>query len=149
MTNSSKLYAGDKVVQMLYPQAITADTLSAHFDMQDTSDLMIEVTVGAHVDTLDVSDYFEIEVQDSPDDSTYTAVVDANISNPVSGRSHTGTMAVLAANTAEKQIYLCAYRGNNRYVKVNVNATGTHSSGTIIGIAGHGWVNRAQPVNAG
>src|SRR5271155_1847791 len=104
MTLSSKLYAGDAVTQMLYPQAITTTTLSSHVDLQDASDCMIEVTVGAHVDTLDGSDYFQIELQDSPDDTTYTAVVDANISNPVAAQTATGTMALLNANTNEKQV---------------------------------------------
>lgn len=149
MTITSKLYAGAKAVQMLYPQAVTATVLSSAFDLQDIQDAMIAVDVGAHTDTLDGSDYFQVEIQDSPDNVTYTAVPDANISNPVAAQTATGTMALLNANTNEKQMYLAAYRGSNRYLKVNVRATGTHSSGTIIGVTGYGWLNRAQPVNAG
>jgi hypothetical protein len=149
MTISSQLYAGTKVVQMLLPQTLTATTLSSKIDLQDNQDAMLEVTIGVQGDTLSGSIYWEFELQDSPDDVTYTAVVDANISNPVAGRTATGTMAAIIASAGCSQIYLAAYRGNQRYVKVNVRATGSHSTGTIIGVTGLGWISRAQPVNAG
>ena len=145
MTISSKLYAGLVNKQLLYPQAVTATVLSAAFDLQDIQDAAILVDVGAHVDTLDGSDYFQVEIQDSPDGVTYTAVPDANISNPVAAQTATGTMALLNANTNEKQTYLAAYRGSNRYLKVNVRATGTHSTGTIIGITGLGCLTVTSP----
>jgi hypothetical protein len=149
MTLSSKLYAGAAATQMLLPQTLTGTTLSSKIDLQDASDCMIEATIGVQGDTLSGSIYWEFELQDSPDDITYTAVVDANISSPVAGRTATGTMAAIVASAGCSQVYLAAYRGNNRYVKVNVRATGSHSTGTIIGLTGFGWVNRAQPVNAG
>ena len=149
MTISSKLYAGDAVTQMLAPQTLTATTLSSVVDLQDGGELMIEACIGAQGDTLSGSVYWEIELQDSPDNSTFTAVVDANISNPVASRTATGTMAAIVSSAGCSQNYLAAYRGNQRYVKVNVRATGSHSTGTIIGINGHSWVRRAQPVNAG
>jgi hypothetical protein len=149
MTISSKLYAGAAATQMLAPQTLTSTTLSSKIDLQDASDAMIEVTVGAQGDTLSGSLYWELELQESSDDLTYTAVVDANISNPVSGRTATGTFAAIVASAGCSQVYLCAYRGSKRYVKVNFRATGSHSTGTILGASGFGWLNRAQPVNAG
>jgi hypothetical protein len=149
MTLSSKLYAGAAATQMLTPQTLTATTLSSHIDLQDASDCMIEATIGVQGDTLSGSLYWELELQDSPDDSTYTAVVDANISNPVSGRTATGTFAAITASAGCSKVYQVAYRGNQRYVKVNLRATGSHSTGTIIGVTGFGWVNRAQPANVG
>jgi hypothetical protein len=146
---SSKLYAGAAATQMLLPQTLTTTTLSSKIDLQDASDAMIEATIGVQGDTLSGSIYWELELQDSNDDSTYTAVVDANISNPVSGRTATGTMAAIVASAGCSQVYLAAYRGNKRYVKLNIRATGSHSTGTIIGVTGFGWVNRAQPVNVG
>jgi hypothetical protein len=149
MTISSKLYAGAAATQMLLPQTLTTTTLSSKIDLQDAQECMIEATIGVQGDTLSGSIYWELEVQDSPDDVTYTAVVDANISNPVSGRTATGTFAAIIASAGCSQVYLVAYRGSNRYVKVNVRATGSHSTGTIIGLTGFGWLNRAQPANAG
>lgn len=149
MTISSQLYAGAKATQMLAPQTLTATTLSSVIDLQDSNDAMIEATIGVQGDTLSGSIYWEFEFQDSPDNVTYTAVVDANISNPVSGRTATGTFAAITASAGCSQVYLAAYRGSQRYVKVNVRATGSHSTGTIIGLTGFGWVNRAQPANVG
>ena len=149
MTLSSKLYAGAAATQMLLPQTLTATTLSSKIDLQDISDCMIEATIGVQGDTLSGSIYWEFEIQDSPDDVTYTALVDANISNPVAARTATGTFAAIVASAGCSQVYLAAYRGNNRYVKVNVRATGSHSTGTIIGLTGFGWISRAQPANAG
>ncbi len=150
MTLSSKLYSGTKIVQMQVPGVLSADTLSAKFDLQDVSDLMLLLSVGVAGDTWSTSNKIEIEVQDSPDDSTYTACADAVISNPVSGATSTGTMAKLTNSTTHaSQIYACAYRGNQRYVKVNINFTGTHSTGDPYEVIGLGWECRAQPVNAG
>lgn len=149
MTISSKLYAGAKATQMLLPQTLTATTLSSKIDLQDSNDAMIEATVGVQGDVLSGSVYWELELQDSPDDVTYTAVVDANISNPVSGRTATGTFAAIVASAGCSQVYVVAYRGSQRYVKVNVRTTGSHSTGTIIGLTGFGWLNRGQPANAG
>jgi hypothetical protein len=149
MTLSSKLYAGDANTQMLLPQTLTSTTLSSHIDLQDASDCMIEACVGVQGDTLSGSIYWQLELQDSPDDVTYTAVVDANISNPVSGQTATGTFAAITASSGCSKNYLVAYRGSNRYVKVNLRATGSHSTGTIFAVNGHGWVDRAQPQNAG
>jgi hypothetical protein len=150
MALSSKLYAGAKVVQMQAPGVLNSDTLSAKFDMQDYSELMLLASVGVAGDTWSSGNKIEIEVQDSPDDSTYTACADAVISNPVSGATNTGTMAKLTnSSTQASQIYSCAYRGNQRYVKVNINFTGTHSTGDPYEIIGLGWIGRAQPVNAG
>jgi hypothetical protein len=149
MTIRSSLYAGAAATQMLLPQTLTATTLSSKIDLQDANDAMIEATIGVQGDVLSGSVYWELELQDSPDDVTYTAVVDANISNPVSGRTATGTMAAIVSSAGCSKIYLAAYRGGQRYVKLNIRATGSHSTGTVIGVTGFGWTNRAQPVNAG
>jgi hypothetical protein len=149
MTLSSKLYAGTKTQQMLAPATYSTDQLSVKFDLQDYSDFQIIADVGAANDTWSGTDKIEIEVQDSDDDSTYAATADANISNAVSG-TNTGTMVKLTNSSAQQnQTYACAYRGNKRYVKVAVNFSGTHGSGSVIGIIGQGSVSRAQPVNAG
>jgi hypothetical protein len=149
MTIRSSLYAGAAATQMLLPQTLTATTLSSKIDLQDANDALIEATIGVQGDTLSGSLYWELELQESDDDSTYTAVADANVSNPVSGRTATGTFAAIVASAGCSKVYLAAYRGGKRYVKVNVRATGSHSTGTIIGLTGFGWTNRAQPVNAG
>lgn len=148
MTLRSSLFNNNNVVQMLAPAVRNSDTLSAKVDMQDYSDLLLIADVGASGDTWSGTNKIEFEVQDSDDDTTYTAVADAYISNPLSG-SNTGTFAKLTANSQGSATYIGAYRGGKRYVKVNVNFSGTHSTGSPIGVIGVQGMSRAQPVNAG
>ena len=111
------------------PKVLTADANSASVDMAEYRDVAFYVTVGAAGDTFSASVKTEIEVQESADNSSFTACADADITNAVSA-THTGTCAVIDADGECATLYVTQYRGAARYVRVVINVTGTHSNGT-------------------
>jgi len=140
-------YSGQRVTQLLDPVAVTADVNSASVDTRGFDSLLLVVAVGESGDTLDASNDINLEVEDSPDDSAWTDCVDADLMAAVTG-ANTGTFAHIDAATEDDAVYFTGYRGTQRYVRVVVNVTGTHTNGTPIGIVaiqGHAHV---RPVNA-
>ena len=119
--------------QLVDPAAATADVTSASVDMLGYGSVAFYVLVGATGDTLDGSNYIELEIQDSADDSTFAAVADVEITNSVTG-TNTGTFALINAATEDDAVYMTEYKGSERYVLVEVNVTGTHTNGTPIGV---------------
>lgn len=118
--------------QVIDPVVVTADALSEAIDMAGFNACNIAVLVGESGDTLSGSVYIELELQESDDNSTYTACADADITNAVTG-TNTGTFALIDAAAEDDAVYQCKYLGDKQYVKVNVNVTGTHTNGTPIG----------------
>ena len=86
-----------------------------------------------------------MEVQESDDDSTYTAVADADLSDSVTG-TNTGTFAVIDDAAEDDAVYSTKYIGNKRYVKVVANLTGTHTNGTPLGCVALKGGNNYRPV---
>ena len=78
------------------------------------------------------------ELQESDDDSTYTAVADAALEFPLwqglAARVGTATGTFFQSKTTGAAdvagLYEVGYRGSKRYIKVNVRLTGTHTNGT-------------------
>jgi len=114
--------------------AQTADDLDGDsVDMKDYKYLAFYANVGNSGDTLSGSVYIELEVEDSPDDSSFTDCADAKITNAVTG-NNTGTFAVINAPAEDSTIYMCEYKGSARYVRPVVSITGTHTNGCPISI---------------
>lgn len=120
------------VSQIVDPVVVTADALSAAINQAGFRDVTVAVAVGESGDTLSGSVYIELEMQESDDNSTYTACVDADITNAVTG-TNTGTFALIDAAAEDDAVYMSQYLGDKQYVKVNINVTGTHTNGTPIG----------------
>lgn len=118
--------------QIIDPDTATADVTSAAVDMAGFADVAFAVLVGASGDTLSGSVKIELEVQESDDNSTYTAVANANLSSSVTG-TNVGTFAVIDDGAEDDAVYSVKYLGSKRYLKVVANLTGTHSNGTPIG----------------
>ena len=122
--------------QQLYDPVLVAPTVdvnSASIDLKDKRSVMLLALIGESGDTLSGSVKIELELEDSPDDSVWTDVVDADMRDPVTG-TNTGTFAVIDAAAEDDAVYVAGYRGNKRYVRVVVNVTGTHTNGTPLGI---------------
>lgn len=64
---------------------------------------------------------FVFEVQDSDDDSSYTAVADAYLE---------GTEPTLIS-TSDNNLTVIGYKGTRKYVRVSVTSTGTTSGGVV------------------
>lgn len=119
--------------QVVDPVVFTADADGASIDMKDYSHCAFYALVGESGDTLSGSVYVELEVEESADDSSFTDVADADLTNYVAGNND-GTFAKVDAAAEDDAVYMTQYRGAARYVRPVVNITGTHSNGIPIGI---------------
>lgn len=122
------------VQQIIDPVVLsgTSDVTSAAIDLAGFRDVNIAVLVGESGDSLSGSLKVELEVQESDDDSTYTACANADITNAVTG-TNTGTFAVIDAAAEDDAVYQTKYLGDKQYVKVVANLTGTHTNGIPLG----------------
>lgn len=131
MAIKRKLYSDVSYNQVIDPATVTADTDSASVDTQDYSDVLFLVNVGESGDTLDASNYIELEVEESDDNVTFTDVADEDLNAYVAG-TNDGTFALVDASDEDDAVYFTGYTGIKRYVRVVVNVTGTHTNGTPV-----------------
>ena len=114
----------------------TAAANGTGVDLQGYEKATVLVDVGAEGDTLSSSVYFEISLEESDDDSTYTDVAQAGI---VDGTITAGGIFLKLDGTAGGNpdtaggIFRVEYVGGKRYIRVVLAKTGTHSNGTPIG----------------
>ena len=120
------------IAQIIDPVTVTADANSSSIDLAEFGIASIVTLVGESGDTLSGSVKIELEVQDSPDDSVWTACADTDITDAVTG-TNTGTYAVIDAAAEDDAVFSTQYIGDKRYVRTVVNVTGTHTNGTPIG----------------
>ena len=120
----------------LVPAVRTTTTLSSACDRRGYQSVVTDFNVGAFGDSQSGSVYIDAELQESDDNVTYSAVANADLlfrtgsartSNAVGTFFSSKTTG--AADTGSA-IYSVGYRGNKRYLKVNVRHTGSHSTGT-------------------
>ena len=119
--------------QVLDPVVLTADADGASVDMKDFSHVAFYALVGESGDTLSGSLYILLEVEESDDDSSFTNVADADLTNSVTGAT-VGTFAKIDAAAEDDVVAVTQYRGTARYVRPVVNLVGTHSNGVPVGI---------------
>lgn len=113
----------------------TAAEDGSGIDLQGFEEATAVVSVGAEGDTLSSSVYFEVSLEHSDDDSTYTDCVQADI---VNGTIDAGGIWLKLdgttggdPDTAGGQ-WQVGYVGGKRYVRLVLAKAGTHSTGTPI-----------------
>lgn len=113
----------------------TAAENGSGIDLQGFEEATAVVSVGAEGDTLSGSVYFEVSLEHSDDDSTYTDCVQADI---VNGTIDAGGIWLKLdgttggdPDTAGGQ-WQVGYVGGKRYVRLVLAKAGTHSTGTPI-----------------
>jgi len=113
----------------------TAAEDGSGIDLQGFEEATAVVSVGAEGDTLSGSVYFEVSLEHSDDDSTYTDCVQADI---VNGTIDAGGIWLKLdgttggdPDTAGGQ-WQVGYVGGKRYVRLVLAKAGTHSTGTPI-----------------
>ena len=93
--------------------------------------------IGAEGDTLSGSVYFEISLEHSDDNSTFTDVTQSDITN---GTIASGGIWLKLDGTAGGDpdttglVTQVGYIGGKRYIRGVIAKTGTHSTGTPIGL---------------
>ena len=113
----------------------TAAANGSGVDLKGFEEATAIVDVGAEGDTLSGSVYFEISLEHSDDDSTYTDVVQADIINGTIAAG--GIWLKLDGTTGGDPDttggqWQVGYVGGKRYVRLVLAKTGTHTNGTPI-----------------
>ena len=114
----------------------TAAANGTGVDLQGYESATVLVDVGAEGDTLSSSVHFEVSLEESDDNSTFTDVAQASI---IDGTIASGGIFLKLDGTAGGNpdstggIFRVGYVGNKRYIRVVLAKTGTHSNGTPIG----------------
>jgi len=121
----------------------TAGANGTGVDLQGYEGALAVVTVGAEGLALSASIYFQISLEHSDDDSTYTDCAQADI---VDGTITAGGIWLILDGTAggnpdsAGSVHQVGYVGGKRYVRLVLAKAGTHSTGTAIAgdiIRGH------------
>lgn len=118
-------------VQSIAPVVGSSDTNGTGVDLQFFESAVVVVSTGVEGDTLSGSVKVDFKLEESSDDSTYTAVTAATSVTDGSVDSN-GIFLTLDANGETPQITTIGYVGGSRYIRVVADFTGTHSNGTPI-----------------
>ena len=112
-----------KVQSVLAPATVTATGNTSGVNVADFGSLMFLVHAGAMV--FDGSNYLDLIVQESDDDSTYTTCDDDAIYNAEDGDN--GIAKKLDDTTDQNSVHVIHYRGNKKYARIRMVETGTVS----------------------
>ena len=110
-----------------------SDANGTTVDRQGFESCMFIVNSGIEGDTLSGSVKFDFILEESDDDSTFSAVTSSTSVTETSVDS-SGIFLTLDANGETPQTSQIGYIGGKRYVRVKIDATGTHSNGTPISV---------------
>ena len=130
MVGHSSTFYNVLPVSLLPPLARPASANSASVDLQNYDSVEFVINVGAAGDTYSGTNRTEATLQESDDNSTWTAVADSDMQRVVTGGQATGTFMLLNANSGAGLLYRTAYTGNKRYVRVALTNYGTTTNGT-------------------
>lgn len=122
-------------VMSIIPAVKTAAANGVGVDLQGYESCLAVVNVGAEGDTLAANLNFQISLQHSDDNSTYTDVVQADIIDGTIAAD--GNWLILDGTAGGNpdtagSIHQVGYVGGKRYVRLVIDKTGTHSTGTSI-----------------
>lgn len=118
----------------------TAASNGTGVDLQGYESATVVVSAGAEGDTLAANLNFQIGLEHSDDDSTYTDCVQADIVDGTIAADGvfliidgTGTAGTGGNPDTGGMTYRVGYRGGKRYIRTTIAKTGTHSTGTPLG----------------
>lgn len=106
------------VAQTLAPAAHTASANGTGVDLAGFESAAVVIDVGARTDGTHT-----FEVQESDDNSTFTAVADADLD---------GTEPVVDGAADDDQVYVVGYKGRSRYLRVAVTVASA-TTGALYG----------------
>jgi len=122
------------VIQSLAPAVRTADANGTGVDLQGFESAMVLVDMGAEGDTLSTSVKIDFKLEESSDNSTFTAVSSSTAVTEGTVDSD-GIFATFDANGEAPAVATIGYVGGARYIRVVADHTGTHSNGTPYGVS--------------
>ncbi|MEH6724937.1 MAG: hypothetical protein V7703_02180 [Hyphomicrobiales bacterium] len=107
---------------------LDADNTPAAIDLQGYNAAEIILAIGVGGITFDATNKVELTLTHSDDDSSYSAVTDADMLGVSSISS--GIIKTLNSAHAAAAVYRYGYVGSKRYLKLLADFSGTHGSGT-------------------
>ena len=124
-----------QLVESLNAIVKDADTNSTGIDTQGANSAMVIVNVGAPGITFSGTNKVDIKLEDSADNSTFAAVTNNNF---VTGGTvdSAGIWQTIDANGDCNAVYGLGYVGPERYIRVVLDFSGTHGTGTVFGVTG-------------
>ena len=124
-----------QLVESLNAIVKDADTNSTGIDTQGANSAMVIVNVGAPGITFSGTNKVDIKLEDSADNSTFAAVTNNNF---VTGGTvdSAGIWQTIDANGECNAVYGLGYVGPERYIRVVLDFSGTHGTGTVFGVTG-------------
>ena len=123
------------MTQVLDPATTSATVNTAGLDMKGANGGMINVLIGESGDTLSSTVKWDLILQDSDDNSSFSAVT-SNTDVSFADVDSSGIFATIDAAAEDDASYAIGYNGAKRYVRVACTKTGTHTNGTPIGAVG-------------
>ena len=118
----------------------TAASNGTGVDLQGYEGATVLVTIGAEGDTLSGSVFFEIGLEHSDDNATFTDVTQSEIVDGTIASGGiflkidgTGTAGTAGNPDTTGSTYRVGYIGGKRYIRTVIAKTGTHSNGTPLG----------------
>jgi hypothetical protein len=106
----------------------TPDTNCTSVDGRGFKEVVHLVALGDSGDTLSGSLKVELDLEESDDNSTFTAVAAAEVARAVAGNA-VGCFGLVDAPTEDTTIFWTEYRGKKRYTRVALDFSGTHTVG--------------------
>ena len=122
------------VAQCIAPVVGSSDTNGTGIDLQGFESATIVVDTGVEGDTLSSSVKVDFILQDSTDNSSFSAVTSNSLVTDGAVDS-SGIFLTLDANGETPQVTSIGYVGGKRYVRVVADFTGSHSNGTPIAVS--------------
>jgi hypothetical protein len=146
--NMKDLFARLKASTILAPLTRTATANGTVIDLQGYKGCLLAIYTGVGGITFDATNNITFELQDSPDNSTFT---DVDITKVV-GFSDTsltgGVVRKFSAAHAAASLDVLSYTGGQRYIKLIANFNGTHGTGTLTAAFAILGEAALQPVNS-
>ena len=124
-----------ELVECLNAIEKAADTDATAIDTQGFNSSMAIVNVGAPGITFSGTNKVDIKLEDSSDNSSFTAVTNNNF---VTGGTvdSSGIWQTIDADGDCNAVYGIGYVGPQRYYRVVLDFSGTHGTGTVFGVVG-------------
>jgi len=150
-----ELHGNIKVTQMIDPIVgnNTAEGTPANgLNKQGFDSMELIALIGLSGDVLSGSVKIDVILEESDDDSTYTAVTNADdvivyADGVATAPDASGIIATIDASTKDETKVRCGYVGNSQYVRLNLTFTGTHTNGTPIAMLGLQSCASVRPVS--
>jgi hypothetical protein len=148
MPNMKDIFATIGAKTILAPLTRTATANGTVIDLQGYKSCLLLIGTGVGGITFDGTNNITWELQDSPDNSTFTDVDITKVVGLSDASLTSGVVRKFSAAHAAASLDVVCYTGGQRYIKLIANFNGTHGTGTLTQAIALVSDSAFQPVNA-